>query len=87
MSLKIKNLVLDIDMSLMSMLIKIDRFDALWPSIEKREATNLKKLKHIALVNSCGASNRMEGLKMTDDEVATLIENINQSTLSEKDHC
>ena len=85
MSLKIHNLLLDIDMSLINMLSKIDRFDALWPSIEKREATNLKKLKHTALVNSCGASNRMEGSKITDDEVAALIENINESTLSEKD--
>ena len=85
MSLNINNFVLDIDMSLMSMLSKIDRFDALWTSTEKREAINLNKLKHMALVNSSGASTRMEGSKMTDEEVAALIENINKSTLSEKD--
>ena len=77
MSLVINNLQIDLDMKIMSELSKIDRFDATWSSIEKREGATLKQLKNIATVKSVGASTRIEGSKMTDDEVAVLIEKLN----------
>ena len=39
----------------------IDRFDASWGTIEKREGQTLKQLKTIATVRSVGASTRIEG--------------------------
>ena len=85
MSLVINNLHLDLGMKIVSELSKIDRFDASWSSIEKREAAILMQLKSIATVKSVGASTRMEGSKMTDDEVSVLIENINISSFEERD--
>lgn len=72
-------------MKLMTELSKIDRFDASWASIEKREGALLKQLKSIATVRSVGASTRIEGTKMTDDEVAVLIEKLSVSKLEERD--
>jgi len=85
MSLKIHTLNLDLGMKLMTELSKIDRFDASWASIEKREGASLKQLKSIATVRSVGASTRIEGSKMTDDEVAVLIGNLDVSKLEERD--
>jgi Fic family protein len=85
MSLVINNLQIDLDMKIMSELSKIDRFDATWSSIEKREGATLKQLKSIATVKSVGASTRIEGSKMTDDEVSVLIENMNISPFEERD--
>lgn len=85
MSLKIHTLHLDLDMKLMQELSKIDRFDASWYSIEKREGASLKQLKSIATVRSVGASTRIEGSRMTDDEVAVLIEKLSISKLEERD--
>jgi Fic family protein len=85
MGLKIHTLMLDLDMKLMTELSKIDRFDASWASIEKREGASLKQLKSIATVRSVGASTRIEGSKMTDDEVAVLIEKLSISKLEERD--
>ncbi|NBX87399.1 MAG: Fic family protein, partial [Bacteroidetes bacterium] len=85
MSLKIHTLKLDMGMKLMTELSKIDRFDASWASIEKREGASLKQLKSIATVRSVGASTRIEGSKMTDDEVAVLIGNLDVSKLEERD--
>ncbi len=84
-SLKINNLELDLSMRIMSELSTIDRFDAGWASIEKRESSTLKQLKGIATVKSVGASTRIEGSKMTDDEVSVLIENINMASFEERD--
>lgn len=50
MALTIHTLQLDLGMKLMSDLSKIDRFDATWASIEKREGGSLKQLKSIATV-------------------------------------
>ena len=85
MSLLIHKLKLDLGMKFMTELSKIDRFDASWATIEKREGATLKQLKSIAKVRSVGASTRIEGSKMTDDEVAVLIEKLSISKLEERD--
>jgi len=85
MSLLIHTFTLDLDMKLMTELSKIDRFDASWATIEKREGASLKQLKSLATVRSVGASTRIEGSKMTDDEVAVLIEKLSVAKLEERD--
>ena len=60
-------------------------FDASWTIIEKREGQTLKQLKSIATLRSVGASTRIEGSKMTDDEVENLINNLSISKLEERD--
>ena len=85
MGLLIHTWKLDLDMKLMAELSKIDRFDATWTTIEKREGASLKQLKSIATVRSVGASTRIEGSKMTDDEVGVLIEKLSISKLEERD--
>lgn len=81
----IHHLTLDIDMRLMGLLKRIDRFDAEWPAIEKRESMTVKELKSIATIKSVGASTRIEGSRMTDDEVAVLIGRLKKSNLEERD--
>lgn len=61
------------DWQLINAISKLDRFDASWIAIEKREGKNLKHLKSIATVRSVGASTRIEGSRMSDDEVKVLI--------------
>ncbi len=72
-------------MALMKDISKVDRFDAAWSTIEKREGQSLKQLKAIATVRSIGASTRIEGSKMTDAEVEALIDKIKVSKLEERD--
>ncbi|HVB02086.1 MAG TPA: Fic family protein [Chitinophagaceae bacterium] len=73
------------DWKLINEISQVDRFDASWASIEKREGQSLKQLKSIATVRSVGASTRIEGSKMTDDEVEVLITNLTVSKLEERD--
>ena len=71
-------------MQLTNEISQIDRFDASWTTIEKREGQTLKQLKSIATVRSVGASTRIEGSKMTDDEVEVLINNLDVSKLEDR---
>jgi Fic family protein len=67
------------------MVSKIDRFDASWSSIEKREGQSLKQLKDIATVRSVGASTRIEGSKMSNEEVKALLENLEITKIEDRD--
>jgi len=82
---QIHSLFVELDMKLIGELSKVDRFDASWSAIEKKEGITLKQLKSIATVRSVGASTRIEGSKMTDDEVEVLIDKLNVTRLEERD--
>jgi Fic family protein len=76
---------LNLDWQLISLISQIDRFDASWTSIERRENQSLKELKSIATVRSVGASTRIEGSKLTDEEVDILLKNIDITKLEDRD--
>jgi Fic family protein len=73
------------DWKLIQAISGLDRFDASWAAIEKREGTRLKQLKSIATVRSVGASTRIEGSAMSDEEVKVLIEKLAISKLEDRD--
>lgn len=79
------NLKIDLDWKLISMISQIDRFDASWTTIEKKEGQSLKQLKSIATIRSVGASTRIEGSKMSDEEVNVLLQAIDLTKLEDRD--
>lgn len=81
----IHTVILSPDWKLINELSQIDKFGGSWTAIEKREGQSLKQLKSIATVRSVGASTRIEGSKMTNDEVERLIKNLAVAKLEERD--
>ncbi|MCH7398312.1 Fic family protein [Belliella sp. DSM 107340] len=79
------NFKLNIDWKLINFISDIDRFDANWKAIERKEGQSLKELKSIATVRSVGASNRIEGNKMSDEEVDVLLQKIDITKLTDRD--
>ncbi len=82
---KVYNFRLNIDWKLINLISEIDRFDANWTAIERKEGQSLKELKSIATVRSVGASNRIEGNKMSDEEVDVLLQKIDITKLADRD--
>lgn len=82
---KVHTLHINIDWKLINEISKIDRFDASWASIEKREGQSLKQLKSIATIRSVGASTRIEGSKMSDEEVDVLLKDLEIEKLEDRD--
>ena len=70
---------------LIGLISQIDRFDASWTTIEKREGQSLKQLKSIATVRSVGASTRIEGSQLSDKQVEILLKNIDITRLQDRD--
>lgn len=85
MNNRVYNFKLNIDWKLINLISKIDRFDANWTAIERKEGQSLKELKSIATIRSVGASNRMEGNKMSDEEVDVLLQEIDITKLTDRD--
>ncbi|WP_291119865.1 Fic family protein [Flavobacterium sp. UBA6135] len=79
------NFKLNIDWKLIKLISAIDRFDANWTAIERKEGQSLKELKNVATVRSVGASNRIEGNKMSDEEVDVLLQKIDITKLTDRD--
>lgn len=79
------NFTINIDWKLINIISQIDRFDASWSAIERKEGQSLKELKSIATVRSVGASTRIEGSKMSDEEVDVLLQEIDITKLQERD--
>jgi Fic family protein len=82
---KVHTFDIEINWKLISQISIIDRFDASWSSIEKKEGQSLKQLKSIATVRSVGASTRIEGSMMSDSEVEVLLENMDINNLEDRD--
>lgn len=82
---KVYTFEIDINWNLITLISKIDRFDASWASIEKKEGQSLKQLKSIATVRSVAASTRIEGSKMSNEEVEVLLQNIDITKLEDRD--
>ncbi len=85
MNNNVYNFKLNIDWKLINLISEIDRFDANWTAIERKEGQSLKELKTIATVRSVGASNRIEGNKMSDEEVDALLREIDITKLTDRD--
>jgi Fic family protein len=79
------NFYVTFDWALINLVSEIDRFDANWTAIERKEGKSLKELKSIATVRSVGASNRIEGNKMSDEEVDVLLQKIDITKLTDRD--
>lgn len=82
---KVHTFNLAINWELIQLISQIDRFDASWTTIEKKEGQSLKQLKSIATVRSVGASTRIEGSIMADKEVEVLLRDIDITKLADRD--
>jgi Fic family protein len=83
--IKVHTFDLELDWDLVKQLSQLDRFDASWSSIEIKEGQSLKQLKSIATVESVGASTRIEGSKMSNEEVDVLLADLSIEKLTDRD--
>jgi Fic family protein len=85
MKARVYNFDLKLSWRLLNIISQIDRFDASWSSIEKKEGASLKQLKTVATIQSVGASTRIEGSKLSNIEVEELLHNIGISKIEDRD--
>ncbi len=65
---------------------EIDKFNSLWAAgLDRPSPDELKVMKRIATIESVGSSNRIEGNKMTDEQIEELFSHIDKKSFTTRD--
>jgi len=70
---------------ILSLIAEIDEFKGAWRAIGRIAPERLNNLKRVATIESIGSSTRIEGAKLTDREVGTLLSNIEIKSFASRD--
>jgi Fic family protein len=70
---------------LLALLSEIDEFKGAWRALGTLAPERLNVLRHIATIESIGSSTRIEGSKLTDREIETLLANLEIKRFATRD--
>jgi Fic family protein len=68
-----------------NLIAEIDEFKGQWNVLQNLSPEKLKSLKHVATIESIGSSTRIEGVKLTDREIETLLSNLQTYSFKSRD--
>jgi Fic family protein len=64
---------------------ELDEFKGVWQSLGKLAPERLKALRRMATIESVGSSTRIEGVKLTDEEVEKLLSRLETTSFADRD--
>ncbi len=70
---------------LLKIIGEIDEFKGRWEALSNLAPERLSALKRIATIESVGSSTRIEGVKLTDDEIERLLSGLDVSSFRSRD--
>jgi Fic family protein len=69
----------------LTIIAEIDEFKGQWESLKNLSPDRLRKLRQVATIESIGSSTRIEGSKLTDSQVETLLSSVNITSFKTRD--
>jgi len=85
MSKEIYNFTIELSWKYLEILRQVEKFEIQWSRFQQREKTTLNQLKTLATIQSIGSSTRIEGSKLSDKQVQTLLEKIDITQIEDRD--
>lgn len=70
---------------MLNLISEIDEFKGKWNVLQNLSSERLSALRHVATIESVGSSTRIEGVKLTDREIETLLSNLKQYSFKSRD--
>lgn len=67
------------------LIAEIDEFKGRWAALKTLSPERLRALLHVATIESIGSSTRIEGVKLTDRQIETLLTNLHRHTFKSRD--
>jgi Fic family protein len=74
-----------ISQELVKLIGEIDEFKGKWEAIKNMSSERLRQLRRVATIESIGSSTRIEGAKLTDSQVQTLLSNLSFTSFKTRD--
>jgi len=81
----IQSIEASMSLEIVRLLTEIDEFKGSWRAYQNLAPERLESLRHVATVESVASSTRIEGVKLTDREVAKLLQNLEQREFNTRD--
>ena len=81
----IYNFTVELTWKYLEVLRQIEKFEVHWTKYQQREKSSLNQLKTLATIQSIGSSTRIEGSKLSDKQVQTLLEKIDITQIEDRD--
>ncbi|MBU1342310.1 MAG: Fic family protein [Proteobacteria bacterium] len=69
----------------LNLIAKIDEFKGEWKAIGNLAPERLNALKHVATIESIGSSTRIEGVRLSDQEIELLLAGLDKKTFGSRD--
>lgn len=74
-----------IDLNILNIIAEIDEFKGRWDNLGKLSPDRLSVLRRVATIESVGSSTRIEGAKLTDYQIETLLANLDIQSFKNRD--
>lgn len=74
-----------ITQELLKIISELDKFNATWEVKSSHNPEYLTHLRHVATIESIGSSTRIEGVKLTDSEIESLLGKVGKQSFSSRD--
>jgi len=74
-----------LDQNMVKLVAEIDEFKGRWEALKTLAPERLNKLRKVATIESIGSSTRIEGAKLTDAQVETLLSSIKTKSFQSRD--
>lgn len=76
---------ISVTQDLLKLIAEIDEFKGRWQALKSLSPERLQQLRKVATIESVGSSTRIEGAKLTDIQVETLLSNLNSTSFLSRD--
>jgi Fic family protein len=70
---------------MLRLIAELDEFKGRWEALKTLSPERLRALRHVATIESIGSSTRIEGVKLTDRQIETLLSNLRRHTFKSRD--
>ena len=70
---------------LLKLIAEIDEFKGSWQSMQSLSPDRLRSLRHVATIESIGSSTRIEGVKLSDKQVESLLSGLEAQSFETRD--
>lgn len=74
-----------ITQEILKLIAEIDEFKGKWESLKNMSPERLRQLRKVATIESIGSSTRIEGAKLTDVQVESLLSNLTSTSFKTRD--
>lgn len=80
-----KEPLITVGQDILQLIAEIDEFKGQWQALKTLSPERLEQLRKVATIESVGSSTRIEGAKLSDAQVETLLSNISSTSFKTRD--